>query len=309
MNIVFFGSDDLAAFHLEKLIEADCRISACVTQPDRPKGRGLKMGISPVKIFAQKQDILLFQPENIKDEKLQTALKELKSDLFVVIAYGKILPQSLLDIPFLCCINVHASLLPEYRGAAPINWAIIKGEKKTGISIIRMNSVMDGGDIFFQAQLPIDSEDTSATLRTKLMSLGASCLCENIHKIKQQLSQAIPQDDKKVSFAPKMTKQLGHFSWDFSAAAIHNLVRGLVPWPSAYTYFSGKILKILETELEDNISLQAHGEIIDINKDGFHVSTGKGVILIKKVHLESSKAMHARSFLAGHKIRVGDRFS
>jgi len=309
MKIVFFGSDDLASFHLKKLIEAKYQIMACVTQPDRPKGRGLKMGISPIKTCARQHQIAVYQPKDINDKKFIDDLKKIESDLFIVIAYGKILPKELLAVPSVCCMNVHASLLPKYRGAAPINWVIIKGERETGISIIKMNAIMDGGDVIFQKKIAIDPLDTAVTLRVKLMELGANCLCEILPTLKDRLPKAITQDKQAVSYAPKMTKPLGHFSWDSPAKTIHNLVRGLVPWPSAYTHFDGKILKILETEIKENLSSQNPGEILDITREGFLVSTGKGALLIKKVHLESAKAMSARSFISGHKIHVGYRFS
>ncbi len=309
MKIVFFGSDDFALVILEALSKFPHEVIACVTQPDKPKGRGLKINVSVIKECALKNQIPLLQPSRLKAPQLIKQLKDYRSDLFVVVAYGRILPPELLVLPYLCAMNVHASLLPRYRGAAPINWAIINGEKETGISIIKMNAEMDAGDIFAQAKIPIDPQDTAITLRSKLAVLGADFLLKTIDSLEKNAYTLAGQDHCKATTIPKLTKNMGLISWDKPAISIHNLVRGLVPWPTAYTYYQGRMLKILETEVVDikESGRDSAGKVVDLSKDGFVVATGdpgQG-LLVKKVHLESANPMPAAQFLAGRRLSVG----
>jgi len=256
MKIIFFGSDDFANAHLESLIASDHIISACVTQPDRPKGRGMKVVQSPIKTCAVKNNIEVLQPNDIKTSSFEEQLKNFNTDLFVVIAYGRILSLSILDIPGMGAINVHASLLPKYRGAAPINWAIINGEKETGLTIIKINPQMDAGDILSQANFKIGSEDTSISIRAKMLKEGPSLLLSTVKTLRKGEIKARKQDERKVTLAPKLTKEMGLIQWDKPAGDIHNLTRGLLPWPSAYTYFKGKMLKVLSTEVVKDSGLQ-----------------------------------------------------
>ena len=309
MKIVFFGSDDFAAKNLEKLIQVGHEVVACVTQPDRAKGRGLKMEASSIKIKAQQAGIPVLQPTDLKDAALRDQLKMYNSDLFVVIAYGRILPSAILEIPRLCAINVHSSLLPKYRGAAPVNWAIIHGEKETGVSIIKISEILDAGDIFSQVKMKIDPEDTAVTLKAKIAQEGAECLCKTIDALEAGTQSLKTQDDAKATYAPKLTKEIGRISWEKTAEEIHNLVRGLLPWPSAYTYYKGKLLKVLEASVFPGPVLGYQpGELVEIVEDGLVVATEADLLLIKKVHLESSKAMDAKSFSVGHEIQPGDKF-
>ncbi|MCK5580976.1 MAG: methionyl-tRNA formyltransferase [Candidatus Omnitrophica bacterium] len=306
MRIVFFGSDDFAAVNLEKLIALKYDVVACVTQPDRPKGRGMKVRVSPIKQLARENNIEVSQPEDIKDNAFQDQLKSFDAGLFVVIAYGKILPAEVLDIPNICAINVHGSLLPKYRGAAPVNWAIIHGDIETGVSVIKMNEKMDAGDILWQERIAIEEEDTSATLRVKMARLSADALLRAIDSLEKGDCVMRVQDENQVSFAPKIMKDFGHIDWTQPAMDIHNLVRGLLPYPAAYTYYNNKRLKVLETcvrKKEDN--LQREGEVIEITKEGVVVSCGKGALVLKRVHLESAKPMDAKSFVLGHKMTSG----
>ncbi len=326
MNIVFFGSDDFATVHLESLIGSTHEVVACVTQPDRPKGRGMKVIVSPVKECAARNSVPVFQPTSFKDEGFVEALKQFEAEVFVVIAYGRFLSQEVLDIPTQCAINVHGSLLPKYRGAAPINWAIIKGESETGLSIIKMNVQMDAGAVLAQEKILIEAEDTSVTLRAKMMQSGPSLLLKTMEDLMGGSAVCV-QDTTAVTFAPKLTKELGHIQWEQSAEEIHNLVRGLLPWPTAYTFYKGKLLKILATEIVERDDEDCKpGEIIEISKDGFIVTTGlnrkqtSGVcvgsdftqtpevclrLLIKQVQLEGGKVMDAYSFTLGHKVEIG----
>lgn len=310
MKIIFFGSDDFALVSFEKMVQSEHQVVACVTQADKPKGRGLHTGFSSIKQFALSRGIEVFQPAQLKDEQLIQQLKNFQSDLFVVVAYGKILPIEVLSVPYLCCMNVHGSLLPKYRGAAPVNWAIISGENETGVSIIKMNSQMDAGDIFAQAKIKIDPTDTALTLRAKMAVLGADLLLKTIDSLEKNAYTLAGQDASQISCAPKLTKELGQIQWNKPALSIHNLVRGLLPWPAAYTHFQGKVLKILETEI---VSAAANskqpGEVLEINPQGFVVATAEGGLLVRQVHLESGKAMDAKSFVLGHKLQAGARLS
>lgn len=326
MKIVFFGTDDFAAWNLEALINSTHQVSACVTQPDRARDRGLKMTASLVKTKARENKIPVLHPppeadllqrriglgpkpqaeDDLKDVSFVSRLKDYHCDLFVVIAYGKILDSGLLNVPRICAVNVHGSLLPKYRGAAPINWAIINGETETGVSIIKMNQQMDAGDILAQAKIKIEKEDTAVTLRAKMAELGADCLCRTMDCFERGDVCAVKQDSREVSLAPKLTKELGLIDWNKPAVEIHNLVRGLLPWPTAYTRYNGKLLKILETEIIlTNPSSHPPGTVACVSRDGFVVATGKGDVQIKRVHPQSAKAMDAGSFVAGHKIVPG----
>ncbi|MFA5059092.1 MAG: methionyl-tRNA formyltransferase [Candidatus Omnitrophota bacterium] len=306
MRIIFFGSDDFAVAHLKELVERGYEVAACIAQPDKPKGRGLQVAAPATKECALKYHIPVLQPVDLKEIHFQKKLKDLEADLFVVVAYGKILPREILVLPKLFCVNVHGSLLPKYRGAAPINWAIVNGDEITGISIIKMNEIMDGGDIIAQKELPIDSKDTSITLRAKMVSLGSKLLCEIIEKIRDNAHQCVAQNEKLVTLAPKLTKEHGMIDWNKDAAAIHRLVRGLLPWPAAFTHCSGKVLKILEADCgEGSFSKADCGKIISIAKENFAVATGKGVLLVRQVHLESAKPMSTQSFLMGSRIKEG----
>ncbi len=309
MKIIFFGSDDFAKAHLEYLFKSEHEIVACVTQPDKPKGRGLAVVSSPIKEWAAQHKIPVLQPEQIKNNDLIVKLRAFNPDLFVVIAYGKILPPELLQIPYVCAMNVHGSLLPKLRGAAPINWAIINGEKETGLSIIKMSPLMDSGDIFAQTKIKIEEVDTAVTLRAKMVALGPELLLKTINSLENNNYTLTVQDSRAVTLASKLTKELGRIDWNKKAIEIHNLVRGLLPWPCAHTLFKGKLLKIISTEvIMQDVSTRKPGVIVDINQKGLLVATAQNCLLIKEVHLESSKPMGAKIFLLGHRIDVGFKF-
>ncbi len=302
MNIVFFGSDDFAAKSLEALIRSDHKVLACVTQPDRPKGRNLILSAPLPKIISGKYGIDVLQPRDLRNEDFVENLKSYKVDLFVVIAYGRILTNEILDLPEKFSINVHGSLLPKYRGAAPINWAVINGDSKTGITIAKIDQRLDSGDILSQKEVEIKDSDTSLTLRNRMIDLSPDFLLSCLDDIEKDCVCVKKQDNASVSLAPKLTKSLGLIDWNKTALEIHNLIRGLLPWPSAYTLYRGKMLKILESEIIDENS--SSGKITSLSKEGFIVSAKDKSLLIKRVHLESSKPMDAVSFTAGHKIEV-----
>lgn len=307
MKIIFFGSDDFAVVNLDAILKAGHEVAACVTSVDKPKGRGLAVTSSPVKAFAVDHKIALLQPEDLRDAKFVQQLKDYSAEIFVVIAYGKLLPPEVLLIPKICAINAHGSLLPKYRGAAPINWAIIHGEVETGISIIKLNPQMDAGDIIAQEKIPIAPTDTAVTLRAKLASLSAECLCGTIPSLLKKDFACFAQKKAEVTFAPKLKKELGLIDWRKSAKEIQNLVRGLLPWPTAYTFLNGKMFKILEVEAVLLNSPAPPGQVADIVAHGFIVATGDEGLLIKRVHPESGKPMPAVDFARGHKVKPGMR--
>jgi len=310
MKIIFFGSDDFAAVSLQNLaVTGYHQILACVTQPDRPRGRGLQILPSPVKVCARDNDLSIWQPENLTGEDIARELAAYECDLFVVIAYGSILPPNILNIPRLFAINAHASLLPKYRGAAPINWAIINGETETGVTMIRLNSKLDSGDIIAQESIAIEPEDTAGTLRKKLAELSAGCLLQTLDLIETGQAAFVPQDSSAATYAPKLDKDTAHIDWSEPAARINNRIRGLLPKPGAHTFLSGKMVKILSAEATP-VAPEAvqPGQILDISAAGILVATGQGTLLIVEVRPESSRDMTASAFAAGHKIMLGQKF-
>lgn len=308
MNIIFFGSDDFAAAHLEKILSSAHKVVACVTQPDRPQGRGMKVIVSPIKSLAEKNHIPILQPAKLKDAKLIDDLRAFHADCFVVIAYGRILTPEILALPLKTAINVHGSLLPRYRGAAPIQWAVINGETETGLSIIRMSPELDAGDVLSQHKMVIRSEDTAATLRERMKKEGPVLLLSALEDISEGKITPVRQEARLVTQAPKITKETGEIRWDLPAGKIRDLVRGLLPWPTAYTFYQGKLLKILSADvMKGKPVATSPGVILEIVKEGFIVSTGKEVLLVRQVHPESGKEMDAASFARGHRMKIGDR--
>lgn len=304
------GTPEPAALCLKALIGAKENIIAVVTQPDRQRGRGLKLSQTPVKETALQNNIPVFQPENIKDTGSIDLIKSLDPEMIVIVAYGKILPKEILNMPKYGAINVHASLLPKYRGAAPVQWALINGEKETGITVQRVAYELDSGDIILQEKVVIDDSDNTATLMTKLFDIGAGLLVKAIADIKAGKASHKKQDASKVTYAPTLKKETGLIDWQKNSGEIFNLTRGCYPWPGAYTYYKGKLLKI--TKAETGLALSKHGKhghgtVVDCVKDeGFEVACGKGSLFVREVQLEGGKRMHAWQFLNGHELKVGD---
>ncbi|MBF0595104.1 MAG: methionyl-tRNA formyltransferase [Candidatus Omnitrophica bacterium] len=308
MRIVFFGCDDFAAVNLKRLLDDGHQLAALVTQPDKPKGRGMHTAFSPTKELAVSRAIEVLQPQDLKAPAIIEQLKRYGADVFVVVAYGKFLPEVILQIPKYFCVNVHPSLLPRYRGAAPINWAVINGDAETGVTLIRVNASMDGGDILAQEKYPLPPDITSAVLRERLAVFGAQMLSRTLPGIPSGKFELLTQDSAFATRAPKLHKELGAIQWTDTARRIHDLVRGTQPWPGAYTFLRGSMLKILQAEAGDiAVSGRGPGEIVELHKDGFYVQAGDGPVLIKRVHPAGGRAMDARSFLAGHKLAVGER--
>lgn len=307
MNIVFWGSDDFAAVHLQALADSKHRITGCVTQPDKARGRGWKVSASPVKACAEKNKIPVFTPENLKVKPFLKDLQGLGGDVFVVIAYGKYLPKEVLSMPRKYPVNVHSSLLPHYRGAAPINWAIINGERETGISVMRITAEMDAGEVFAQERIPVAASDTAVTLRAKMARISPLLLLRTLDAISDDTCTLTPQDPKAVTWAPKLTKEMGKIVWKKGAEEIRNLIRGLLPWPGAYTFYKRKMLKVLEADVIDLEDAHA-GKVVKVSREGLVVATGRGALRIRKVHLAASKPMDAHSFIVGHKLEAGFKF-
>ena len=298
MKIIFMGTPEFAVPSLKALAEEE-EIICVVTQPDRPKGRGHKLQPTPVKIFAEEKNFPVLQPEKIKNLEVIEQLEKLQPDLIVVVAFGQILPQKILDLPKFGCINVHASLLPKYRGAAPIEWSLINGETLTGITTMQMNAGLDTGDMLLKSEVKISDEMILPDLKEKLMDEGAKILLETIHGLKRGNLKPIKQDDSLSNYAPMLTKETGRIDWKKSAREIHNLVRGL--YGGAFAFFNDEKFKIWRTKIsEENLKLDA-GEV-KINGKKFFIGTGEGVLEILEIQAPNSKKLAAKDFLQGQRI-------
>jgi methionyl-tRNA formyltransferase len=309
MNIVFFGSSHFAVPSLEALIRSGHKILCVVTQPDRKKGRGLHLEGTAVKQVASGAGLKTYQPQNINTAEVTGFLKTLNADLFSIISYGQILSQEILDTPKLFAINAHASLLPQYRGAAPINWALINGEKTSGVTIMKMERKMDTGPIIAQETVDIKDQDTAVTLEDKLSKAAGKLLIDTLVKISAGQYDLTPQDETKASLAPKLKKEDGLIDWHEPASKIRNLIKGCLDWPGAFTHHKGKLLKIFKSRvvrLPEAVARGAPGQIIEISKQGIVVATGDGDLLVEALQIQGKRIMTASQFLAGHKISPGD---
>ncbi|MBM7623306.1 methionyl-tRNA formyltransferase [Sporohalobacter salinus] len=309
MDVIFMGTPDFSVPTLKRLIEEDFTdVIGVVTQPDRPRGRGQKMHPSPVKEEALKEDLTLLQPEDINNSDSVTKLKELNPDVIVVIAYGQILDKEILDLPKLGCINVHASLLPKYRGSGPLHRVIINGEEETGITTMYMEEGLDIGDIILKEKVEITSEETVGELHDRLAVLGAEVLLETLELIKAGEANRISQDDRKATYAQKITKEEGRIDWTASAQEIKNLIRGMNPWPGAYTFYNDNRLKVWNSRIYDSKTKPSviPGTVVDIeNESGFIVQSGEGQLLISEVQPENKQRMSANDFLRGYDLQEG----
>lgn len=305
MKIVFMGTPDFAVGALDALVQAGHEVVAVVTQPDKPKGRGKEMQVTPVKACAMKHNIEVFQPVKIKTPEAVEILKAYEADLFVVAAFGQILSKEILDMPKYGCVNIHASLLPKYRGAAPIQWAILDGEKETGVTIMQMNEGLDTGDMLTKVIVPIEDTDTGESLFDKLAEAGAKLLIETIPQIEAGTLKPESQDDSLSTYAKMIKKGMGHIDWNKEAVVLERLVRGMNSWPSAYTYFNGKTLKVWEAAVESKEAKAAPGSVVEVTKDSIKVQTGQDLLVLKQVQLEGKKRMDVAAFLLGYKVEAG----
>lgn len=309
MNIIFFGSSNFAVPSLKALLDTKHTISCVVTQPDRQKGRGLHWEPTLVKNAALESGLKIYQPEAVNTNETIKFLKDLNPDLFIVISYGQILSGQILNIPKIFAINTHASVLPKYRGAAPINWAVICGEKTTGITIIKMIERMDAGPIIMQKIIQIQEDDTIVTLEDKLSKVASDLLIAGLNSIENNSYNLVPQDESKASFAPKLKKEDGLINWQSQAGDIYNLIRGVLSWPGAFTYYQGKLLKIYKAKVSRLACLPvcpSPGEIVQVSKEGIVVATGLDNLIIEELQLEGKRRMKVEEFMAGHKISMGD---
>ena len=304
MKIIFMGTPDFAVGTLRSLAEAGHEITLVVSQPDKPKGRGHAMVPTPVKVVAEELGIPVFQPVKIREAK--DVLEKTEADVCVVAAFGQIIPASILHMKKYGCINVHASLLPKYRGAAPIQWAVIDGEKESGVTIMQMDEGLDTGDMLAKAIVPLDEKETGGSLFDKLSEAGGRLCVETLAKLEK--GEIIPekQGESPTAYASKLDKKMGNIDWNKSAVVIERLVRGLNPWPSAYTHLDGKTLKIWACDvLPQSASKGESGEILEVTKDAIHVQTGDGILVLREIQLAGKARMDAGAFLRGYKVVPG----
>jgi methionyl-tRNA formyltransferase len=315
LKIIFMGTADFGVPVLEKLANSRENKIAVITQPDRPQGRGRKILPTPIKKIALDNGLEVFQPENINDEESIKRIKEFNPDIILVVAYGQILSSHILSIPKIGCINIHGSLLPKYRGAAPINRAVINGEKETGITFMFMKEKVDAGEIIFQEKIDILADETCGELYYRLSALSARTLPKLLERIKGGKVERISQDNKLVTFARKMSKEDGKIDWSDKGEKVYNLIRGTIPYPGAFTYYKGRKLKITRARFLDDYQDEADistgspkpGRVVKIEKDSIFISTGdKGIIKILRLIPASSKELTANQFINGYKIKVGE---
>ncbi len=306
MRIVFMGTPEFAVASLEALLKSEDTVVGVVTQPDRPKGRGRALMPSPVKLVCQREGLPVLQPVKMKDPAFLEALKNWQPDLIAVAAFGRILPLAILNLPSKGCINVHASLLPKYRGAGPIQWAIINGERETGVTTMLMDEGMDTGAILLQEAVPIEPDDTAGTLSAKLAWVGGRLLVETLRRLKAGTLAPRPQDHAQATLAPLLKKEDGLIDWTRPAVEIANRIRGMAPWPGAYTFADDDLWKIWKATPQDG---QAHnalpGAIVGFTKEAILVATGKGVLAITELQPANSRRMTTAQFLAGHRLLPG----
>ena len=317
MRVVFMGTPDFSVPALKALVDGGHEVTAVITQPDKPKGRGKEVQMTPVKLAAMEYGIPVYQPVKIRDPEFIGRLKEIPADVYVVIAFGQILPKAVLDIPPCGCINIHASLLPKYRGAAPIQWCVIDGEKETGITTMMMDTGLDTGDMLEKAVIPIEEKETGGSLHDKLSLAGGELILSTLKKLEEGTLVRTPQTEEGTCYAKMLTKTMGDIDWSTSAVSIERLIRGLNPWPSAYTHWNGKTIKLWAasavsgTEEESLMAGRedlADGTVLSSGKKGLFVKTGQGVLSIRELQLEGKKRMDVDAFLRGYAIPEGDVF-
>ena len=322
MRIVFMGTPDFSVPALKALVEAGHQVIAVVTQPDKPKGRGKEVQMTPVKIQAMEYGIPVYQPAKVREASFVEVLKGLEADVYVVIAFGQILPKAVLELPKYGCINIHASLLPKYRGAAPIQWCVIDGERETGITSMMMDVGLDTGDMLEKAVIPIEEKETGGSLHDKLSMAGGDLILSTLKKLEEGTLVRTPQTDEGTCYAKMLTKSLGDIDWNQDAVSIERLIRGLNPWPSAYTMWNGKTIKIWAADViagreaaeflsESGVPAEtgtAPGTVVCSDKRGLVVCTGGGLLSIRELQMEGKKRMDTPAFLRGYPIPAGDVF-
>jgi methionyl-tRNA formyltransferase len=308
-RIILMGTPDFAVPVFNSLLAGPDQLVAVVTQPDREKGRGKKITPPPIKVAGHKAGIPILQPTKIRTQEFRETLQGFRPDLFIVVAYGRILPLSLLELPPLGCINVHGSLLPKYRGAAPIHWAVINGENETGVTIMRMNEGMDTGDTLLPAHISIGPDETTGSLLPKLAALGATALQEALDLLRQDRLIPVPQDHTKATMAPMLTKEHGLIDWNRPAPELHCLIRGLDPWPTAYGFLAQERFRFFAPKVISYNGQSPPGTLLQADKHGLLIATGHDAILITQIQSENGKRMKVEAFLCGHSMQPGQRFT
>ena len=322
MRIVFMGTPDFSVPALKALVEAGHQVIAVVTQPDKPKGRGKEVQMTPVKIQAMEYGIPVYQPAKVREASFVEVLKGLEADAYVVIAFGQILPKAVLELPKYGCINIHASLLPKYRGAAPIQWCVIDGERETGITTMMMDVGLDTGDMLEKAVIPIEEKETGGSLHDKLSMAGGDLILSTLKKLEEGTLVRTPQTDEGTCYAKMLTKSLGDIDWNQGAVSIERLIRGLNPWPSAYTLWNGKTIKIWSADVTTSREAAAFlsesgvpsetgitpGTVVCSDKHSLVVCTGDGLLSVRELQMEGKKRMDTPAFLRGYPIPEGDVF-
>lgn len=329
MKIIYMGTPDFAVAPLEAILKAGHEVTAVVTQPDRQKGRGREVQYSPVKECALSHGIPVLQPVKIKEKEAVEELRKYPADIFVVAAFGQLLSEEILNMPKFGCINIHASLLPAYRGAAPIQWCVINGEEKTGVTIMQMAKGMDTGDILLQKEVVLDEKETGGSLFDRLMETGAELIVEALPEIEAGELTPVKQKEELATYAGKITKDMGNIDFTKSAVTIERLIRGLNPWPSAFTHYKGKMLKIWEADVVSECAdagangngcsiaenagsagmsteSPAPGMVITLDKESFTLATGEGALRIRSLQLEGKKRMSCAEFMRGYEVKVGE---
>ena len=306
MKVIFMGTPDFSVGTLKALVEAGHEVVLAVTQPDKPKGRGKEMQFTPVKECALKYNIPVYQPRRVREAECIEELRKYEADIMVVVAFGQILPKEILEMTKYGCVNVHASLLPKYRGAAPIQWSIIDGEEVTGVTTMQMNEGLDTGDMLLKVEIPIGEKETGGSLHDKLAAAGAKLCVETLVGLEEGTIKAIPQGETTTSYAKMLDKQLGNIDWSKSAIEIERLIRGLSPWPSAYTDWNGKVMKIWDAKVVSDTTDGKVGSIVKVEKDAFFVQTGDGLLKVCELQIPGKKRMDAGAFLRGYQIKEGE---
>ena len=309
LRVVFFGTPAFALPTLDAILRSRHVVAGVVTQPDRPRGRGQRTTDAPVKMRARDARLPLLQPGTLNDSSFLPALAGLRADIGVVAAYGRILSEAVLAVPRLGMINVHASLLPRYRGAAPVHRAIMAGEPETGVTIMRVVKALDAGPMLAAARRPIDRNETSLDVECDLAAIGASLLVATLDRLARGEVSETPQDESAASYARRLTKDDGRLDWDRPAVAVHDQIRGLHPWPHAHSFLLGSRLILLRSLASEAAGGAPPGTILAAHGDDLHVATGEGVVQLTEIQAEGKRPMNVRDFLAGHRLTAGDRFT
>ena len=309
MRVIFMGTPDFSVGTLQALIDAGHEVVLAVTQPDKPKGRGKSMQFPPVKEAALEHGIEVYQPRRVREPECVEYLRSFDADIIVVVAFGQILPERILNLPKYGCINIHASLLPKYRGAAPIQWAVINGDEVSGVTTMQMDVGLDTGDILDTVEVRLDPKETGGSLFDRLSLAGGKVILSTLEKAEAGILHPVKQDEAEATHVTMLDKSMGQIDWSMDAAVIERLIRGLNPWPSAYTKFEGKTLKIWSADVEEDAagrpSPETFGQVVRVGKDAFSVQTGKGLLTIRELQLEGKKRMDTAAFLRGYPVETG----